>query len=514
MRQFKQFLCVALASSFALVLQVPAGAQLIQDPDAVAAVEKGVAQLDAEQWEEAIASFTEAIGHDSTFAEAFLGLADALRALEDYQAAIINYRQALDINPKLAMAFNGRGVCYRELGEFNLANNDFDNASQLDRKNGEIAANYGDILAQYGQDPVQAMRYLDIAIEQDPKNAKALRNRGLVRAKLKEYDKAIEDLKMSIEVDSDDFETYTTLASVHISQEDYVPAIDALSQAIKTYEPKENSDPETFINGYLQRASLAIALAKLDETTELKKQELYESAIADSNAVLKEFPDRYPESGLALFRRGSALRFQGKLGEAIKSFTEAIQLAPAGEVGSYISEAYLKRGICWHYQEQGSLARGDLAQSASINFEDPLPHLWIGFTYAQEGKFREAIDHYGEAISRNASFPLVYVNRGKAYMQLKQYKKGVQNFNEAIRTEPNEIAMARHFYRRGIAHMRLEEYQKAFDSFHLATLNDKSFKPAMQKKAEALRKLGKPGLAEQYDRQAREPSPPKPVAPS
>ena len=507
MRFLKQFLCAAVSFSIALALHLPAQAQLIQDPEAVAAVKKGNSLLQEEQWEEAITLFSKAIEIDPTYPEAFVGLGDALRETEDYQAAITNYRQALDINPKLPLAYNGRGVCYRELGDINMAANDFDNASQLDRKNAEIAANWGDVLINNVQDPVRAMRYLDTAIELDPNNAKAYRNRGLAHTRLREFDDAIKDLNKSIEIDADDYETYTTLAAVHMAQEDHAPAIDAISRAIETYKPEKSSDPKTFINGYLQRATLELALAKLEETSDAQRKELYEAAIADADAVLKEFPDRYPESGLALHRRGIALRLQGKIGEAIKSLTDAIQVAPSGEEGSYISEAYLKRGICWHYQQQGSLARGDFEQSASINFEDPLPHLWIGYTHAQEGNFREAIDYYGEALSRNGAFPLVHVNRGLAYMQLKEHEKGIENFNEAIRTEPDKNAMARHFYKRGIAHTMLEEHQQAFDSFHLATLNDESYRAAFEKKAGALQKLGKPGLAEQNERRARDLSP-------
>ncbi len=504
MRCFKQIQYALLVGSFALVLNVPAEAQLIQDPEAVAAVERGVALMEGGNWEEAFERFTQAIKLDPTYADAFVGMGDALRALEDYQAAIGYYRQALDINPKLASAYNGRGVCFREIGDINMAANDFDNASQLDRKNPDIAANWGDVLINNVGDPTRAMRYLDAAIELDPENAKAYRNRGLAHMRLRDFEAAIEDLNKSIEVDPEDFETYTTLSSVYLNEQEFLLAMDALSQAIETYKPEESSDPDSFINGYLQRAKTGLDLAKLDETTEARRQELYQAAISDSDAVLEEFPDRYPESGLALYQRGLALRLQGKLGEAIKSLTDAIQLAPPGEEGSYVSEAYLKRGICWHYQEQSSLARGDLEQSAAINFEDPLPHLWIGFTYAQEEKFREAIDNYGEAISRNGSFPRVYVNRGLAYMHLKQYKKGVDNFNEAIRTEPNEHLKARHFYMRGIAHLKLGEDQKAFDSFHLATLNDETYKPAFHQAAEASKRLGQPGLSEQYEKRAKE----------
>jgi tetratricopeptide (TPR) repeat protein len=115
----------------------------------------------------------------------------------------------------------------------------------------------------------------------------------------------------------------------------------------------------------------------------------------------------------------------------------AIQTVPTGEVPNYLADAYLKRGICWHYQGQDTLARGDFEQAASINYDDPLAYFWLGITYAQEGDFREAIRHYSDAIAKNPKFTLALVNRGLAYLQLKLPEKAVENFQKAV-----ELAVA------------------------------------------------------------------------
>jgi len=504
MQVLKPVLCVAGALTIALLLSAPANAQFTRDPEAIEAYEAGIQLLKQEKWEEAISAFTVATQKDKTYPEAFQGLGDALRELEDYPTAIVNYGKATDINPNLALAFYGRGICYREQGELQMAGNDFDNASQLDRTNADIAADWGAMLVNEFQDPGRGKRYLDIAIARNPENAEAYRNRGWAYTRLRDFEEALKDLNRSIEIDPNDFETHTRLAALHEFHEEFLSAISSYTNAIATYKPKENTDPDTYVNGYLQRASAELRLANQVGTPEEQRQDLYQAIIADADSVLSEFPDRFPESGHALHRRGVALRLQGRLGEAIKALTDAIQLSPGGGEGGYVAEAYLKRGICWHYQEQGSLARGDFEEAAALNFEDPLPHLWIGFTYAQEGDYREAIENYGEAIARRPGFPLIYVNRGLAYIQMGEYDKGVENFNEAIRHESDDATKARHFYKRGLAYMLLEQYQKAFESFDHAMLNDNSYQEAFSKAAAALRKMGKSSLAEQYDRRASE----------
>ena len=395
---------------------------------------------------------SKAVELDEIFAEAHLLRGDALKELEDYGAAIQSYSTAIDLKPepktKLAHALNGRGECYKESQPpfLDLAMNDFDSAYELDRRNADIAANYGDMLINVLRDARRAIRVLDKAIELDPENAEAWANRGWARTQMREFDESVADLEKAIELDPQKFEYYSTLANIHLYEEEYAPAIEALTKAIETYKPEESTDPDIFVSGYLSLADARLKLAKELKDPE-KAHEQYELILSDTDPVLAEYPDQYPESGYALFRRGVALRMLERYSEAIKTLNDAIQLVPPGEESQYLAEAYLKRGICWHYQGQDALARGDFEQSASINYEDPLAQLWIGYTYAQEGDYRQAIDAYGEAISLNPKFSLAYVNRALAYIQVESYKKAIDNFNHAIRHEPSE---ASHYYLRGL----------------------------------------------------------------
>ncbi len=486
----------ALSSLLGSLLAHEAHAQFERDPAVMNAYKAGVALQEEGKWEEALPEFEKAIaGDDGTFTELYYARAESLRELEDYENAIGSYRAAAQSDDRFAKAYNGLGVCYRELGNLEFAMNAFRNAAELDRSDPEIAANIGDILVNNFQNPVEAMPYLDRAIEKNPKDAKAFRNRGWAHTLLREFEDGITDLTKAIELDSTDYETHQRLASVHLAEKDYQLGIVSLSHAIENYEPKKSSDPDTYINGYLLRADARMKLAKEDDQTSEQRSDIYQAIVEDTEAVLKEFPDRFPESGMAMHRRGIALRMRGKFAEAITSFTDAIQLIPAGNESNYTSEAYLVRGICWFHQGQNNLARGDFKEAAAKSLDDPLPYLWIGYTFAQEGNYRRAIDSYGDAASKNPAFALAHVNRGLAYMQLKDYNKAVDNFNEAIRAEPTE---AKHFFKRGKAHELLGESQKALDSYQLALLRKRDYSDANRGAARALQSLGRPGLGNQY----------------
>ncbi len=485
------------------VVIAPAEAQLTRDPQATAEYEEGMELLEAEKWDDAIVAFSKATDIDNTFAEAYVGRADALRELEDYTNALTLYRQAESINPKIPGIYLGRGICYREIGEINLALNDFNNAMELDRNNPEVAANLGDLLTNRVQDPTSALRVLDKAAELDPSNAEVFRNRAFAHAQMRHFDEAEADMAKSVELKDDDFETFAMQANIYLFQDkpEKLPlAIQALTKAIETYKPEETTDPKTYVQGYLLRSDANLKLATDSRTPEEEREKYFQNVIADANAVLAEAPDQYPLSGQALYRKGVALRMESVFGEAIKAFTDAIQQLPAGESGSYAPEAYLKRGICWHMQGENRLARGDFQQAATMDYTDPRPHLWMGFTYDEEGDFRSAIDAFGEAISKNPNFSLPYVNRGLAYVQLKEYQRAVDNFIEATRVDPTN---PENHLKRAHTYMMMEEHEKAFNAYDLALQFDESNAAAFEGAARALRALGRDAAAETYESQAQ-----------
>lgn len=492
---------LGIAMTLVCFVATLASAQEQRTPEAETAYQAGLEQLEQENWEAALTAFSQAVEIDDTDVEALIGIGDALRGLEDYGSAQQSYMGALLLDDQLARAHYGQGVCFREMGDINSAFASFNNAVDIDRNDPEIAADLGDLMVNNTEDAVGAMRLLDKAIALDPTNADAFRNRARAHAVMGESEEAIADLLKSSELDPTAYETFDTLARVHLNEEEFEEAISAFQQAIEAYEPEKNSDPILYANGYLELARTRLRLATQDDTTPARREKLYEAVIADTEKVLEEFPDQMPEAGFARYRQGQALRLQKRYGESIKALTEAIQLIPGGREGSYIANAYLKRGICWHYQGQDSLARPDFMDSASIQFEDPLPHLWLGYSYAQEGDYRKAIESYGDAVAKSPNFALAYMNRGLAYMQLGEFGKAVDNFNEAIRHEPTQ---PEHYFKRGVAHLKREEFQKALDSYDMAILYDKDVAKYHRGAALALRALGHESLAEQQEAHVRE----------
>ena len=486
--------------------QGSAFAQLIRDPDAEAAYQEGTKLAEEKKYGEAIAAFNKALSLDSTYVDALVGKGDALRAMEDYKSAAAVYTEVLNYDANSAAAYNGRGESLMNSSppQIDLALNDFYNALNLDNNNAVVLSNIGHILVNNqvaGQtDPTAALRVLDSALAINDKDGRAYRDRGLAHARIANYEKSIEDLKKAVEVDPGDYENFSTLATVYMFREDYEPAIEAVSKAIEAYKPKLMTDPVIFVDGYLMRADAHQRLG-YQETDPDKRKAAFEGAVADADAVLKEFKDRPPQNGIAYYRRGRALRMLDQYAQAIDSLTDAIQAVAQTQDPGYVADAYFYRGICWHYMGSESLARGDFTQASATGsgFSDPRVYLWIGYTYHLEEDFREALRWYSQAIAKDPNYTLAHVNRGRAYMDLKEYRKAIDSFNNAVRTEPN---VGEHYYDVAYAYTKLEDYQKAVGFFDLALLKDNPQPKMFRGMADALRKLGRDELAREYDEKA------------
>jgi tetratricopeptide (TPR) repeat protein len=485
----------------------------IRDPDVMNLYNSAVEMIGQGQYRDAIAALNQVILKDGSFPDAYLRKGDALKAMEDYQAAGNAYSRALEFNANSAEAYNGRGECYMEMSPpaYDLAINDFTNSLNLNRGNAQALSNMGHVLVESQQNPNDAIRYLNEALAINDQDGRAYRDRGLARALLREFDKALADLTKAVEVDGSDYENFATLASIHSYQEDYAAEIEDYTHAIETYKPKHMGEPEQFVRGYILRADARLKLAE-KETDPAKRAAVLEDVLGDCDAVLAIYPDRYPESGYAMYRRGRAERMLERYSDAINSFKNAIQIVPAGQDIDYLSDAYLYRGICWYYIGSLPLARGDFEQASSLGggFQDPRIFLWIGITYHKEGDYRRAIDAYSQAIAKSPGFALAHVNKGRAYMDLQEYDKAIASFNNAIRTEPDVGA---NYYNVGMANIKLENYERAVEFLNLALRQKDPTSDMYRAMAMALRGLGRDGLADEYERQAEHPgaAPPPPV---
>jgi tetratricopeptide (TPR) repeat protein len=122
--------------------------------------------------------------------------------VNDYDSAIAEYTEAIRLNPDYATAFNNRGHVYNRKGDYDHAIADYTEAIRLNPDDAKAFRNRGYTYNEKG-DYDHAIADCTEAIRLDPDDAKAFRNRGYAYNGKGDYDHAIADCTEAIRLNPD-----------------------------------------------------------------------------------------------------------------------------------------------------------------------------------------------------------------------------------------------------------------------------------------------------------------------
>lgn len=182
--------------------------------------------------DEAIAEYSKAIELDPKLAAAFNNRGIIYDDLEQYQKAIDDYNKAIELDPNYAVAYNNRGTIYDKLKQRQRALEDYDKAIELDPNYKTAYYNRG-ITYDDLEQPQKAIENFSKAIELDPNYTSAYYNRGNIYDDLGQHEKAIEDYNKAIELDSNYVIAYNNRGVAYKNLKQYEKAIQDYSKAIE-----------------------------------------------------------------------------------------------------------------------------------------------------------------------------------------------------------------------------------------------------------------------------------------
>jgi len=224
----------------------------------------------------------------------------------DYQGAIADYNQAIQLKPDNAIAYVNRGVAKYDLGDYQGAITDYNQAIRIN-------ANWGNI-GLYT----------------------AYSNRGNAKYKLGDYQGAIADYNQAIQIKPDYATAYYNRGKTKSNLGDYQGAIADYNQAIQI-------KPD-FADAYYNRGAAKDDLGD------------YQGAITDYNQAIQIKPD----DADAYYGRGKAKSNLGDNQGAITDYNQAIQIKPD------YADAYCGRGIAKSNLGDNQGAIADFNQAAQL----------------------------------------------------------------------------------------------------------------------------------------------------
>ena len=210
LRQILFFIEALINPFFLLVTYIPRGKFLRQSvrlytsalrfrPNPIYFYYRGSLYATMREHQKALVDYTQAIAIDPKDAITYVARGKSYEDLGKQDKALADYTQAIAIDPKLAVAYNNRGALYVDLGERQKALADYTQAIAIDPKYATVYNNRGNLYASLGEQQKALVDYAQtIALE--PTNAAAYTNRGYLYASLGEQQKALANYTQAIAI--------------------------------------------------------------------------------------------------------------------------------------------------------------------------------------------------------------------------------------------------------------------------------------------------------------------------
>ena len=271
------------------------------------AYQKGIASLEKQDYDAAVAAFTEAIRVNPKSADAFYKRGSAYARKGDSGKAVADYTEAIRLDPKYVAAYINRGAAYERNGAHDKAIPDYTEAIRLNPNDALPYCNRGAAYMMKGDREIAVADYTK-AIRLNPKDDTAYYNRGLAYADGRQYDKAIGDFSVSIRLNAKFSLAYYRRGIAYDNKGEYDNAVADLTESIRL--------DAKFQSAYFRRGVVH------QEKGELAK------AIADYNRAFAINPNNAQNNAVLCTMRGNALRAQGEYDKAIADYDRALAIDP------------------------------------------------------------------------------------------------------------------------------------------------------------------------------------------
>lgn len=220
-------------------------------------------------------------------------------------AALNMYNKVLKKDPDYFSALVNRAIIFEQMGDDTRAEKDYKRAYKVNRQNSTLLTNMGAFYFKKKY-PLDALFYLNAAIESDYKNVSALLTRAAVYESLGYKNRAMEDILEAQAVAPDS--QLVTVAKAKLDAELY-----RFEDALKGFTEAIYNDPKNaeyyYLRGnvFIVTRHYANALSDYDMAVSLKKDHIpalyakaqllfksgdYESALADLNKI-KSINNKY-----------------------------------------------------------------------------------------------------------------------------------------------------------------------------------------------------------------------------
>ena len=222
---------------------------------------------------------------------------------KDYKAAIEEYNNSIDIDPKYTKALYNRGNAYMQLKEYTLAAKDYKRTIKL--QDSHAKAHYYLAYCQMQlDDNANALISFTRALKHDNSLIKAHYYRGYIQMIDKNYERAIQDFNGTLALDHSNFKAAYNMALCHFATDQLIDAANAFTLSIEI-------DPN-YLAAYEKRALVFKKLGKNKLALNDYESLISKSESADAYYNRALLHESMENTDLALSDYNNALRIDPK----------------------------------------------------------------------------------------------------------------------------------------------------------------------------------------------------------
>lgn len=321
----------------------------------------------------------------------------------------------------------------------------------------------GSIYATQLKNFTKAVRYYELALEEDPRNPKV--QQVLVEAYLaqKNFNKALNILRSQVEGGTVDVATRIRIGVLLYEQ-------NRLDESIREFESILSIKPDDskilYYLGLLNEEKKADEKARfyydqvavdsqffndaiVRHVVTLRRQQKVPEALAWLDQKIARHPDV-----IGLYQtKASLLVMEKRDAEAVKVLKQALQKKPGHE------DLLMNLGMVYESLKQRDLALDMMKQVIALNSSNATALNYVGYSYAEKGEnLDEAEKLIQKALSVKPEDGMIMDSLGWVYFQKKEYAKALEWLERAVQKSPKEPTILEHA---ADAHLQLSNKVRA-----------------------------------------------------
>ncbi len=350
--------------------------------------------------EQALNFYSQAIGMDPSYADAYMKRSNAYAIAGRNTEALVDYNKALELNPYIDYIYDTRAKIKVMIADFKGSFLDLDKTKLVEPKKSDLIQKQ--VLAEMRELYPGEISLFDSLISTDQTKSKYYAYRALALWEADEPNTALMDAMDAVKLNPTNAMAYNVLGLLHMELGNYEDAVDAFSKAIEL----DNKYAQVYLN-----RGRAYNLAQNNEL-----------ALADLN-MLVSLDTSY---ALGYFGRATVHNSMGNTSAAISDYSKTILLQPN------FPGAYYSRAVSYKMLGEYTNAQRDYSQVLVLTPNDASAYNNRGVIKVIADDLFGAEKDFRMAIDLQPDYPIAHHNLGMCLIMNHSRNEGCRELQNSL----------------------------------------------------------------------------------